>query len=290
MVMIGFLGGLASQMNNYAFMLALRRQFPDLMFKALDGCFEHNGFELGRVFGLEFDWVDRRVAQRLINFHIGERDLFCRICNAGHKLRNALIGPRKTQLSMHDLSEKDRRVIIANISNDSVIWGNCTLATVLEVAEDMRRQLKFSNPLTEENKEYANQMAMCESVAIHLRRGDYAACGFKLLGNDYYRAAVAQVEQLVKSPHYFIFSDDLPSAKALFRGLPRTTFVEGNRGKCSYIDMQLMSLCKHNVIANSGFSFMGAFLGEQRGKIVVAPRTADERDGLAFEKLNWIQL
>ena len=65
-VIVSFIGGLASQMNNYAFILALKRQFPDLTLKALDGCFDHNGFELGSVFGLEFDWIDRRVAQSLV--------------------------------------------------------------------------------------------------------------------------------------------------------------------------------------------------------------------------------
>lgn len=289
-VIVSFIGGLASQMNNYAFMLAVKRQFPDLKFKALDGCFEHNRFELGSVFGLEFDWIDRRVAQRLVDFHIGKRDLFCRICNVGHKLRNVVTGPRKTQLSMHDLSGKDARRILESLSYDCVIWGNCTLETLLDVADDMRRQLKFAQPLTAENKACATQMETCNSVSIHLRRGDYAACGFKLLGGDYYRTAIAQIERSVKDPHYFIFSDDLPSARALFHGLPRATFVEGNRGKRSYVDMQLMSLCKHNVIANSGFSFMGAFLGDQRGKVVVAPCASDEKDVAAIKKLGWIQL
>lgn len=118
---VSFIGGLASQMNNYAFMLALRRQFPDLTLKALAGCFDHNGFELGRVFGLEFDWIDRRVAQRLVDFHIGKRDLFCRICNAGHRLRSALTGSRKTQLSMHDFSGKDARMTLKKLSYDCVI-------------------------------------------------------------------------------------------------------------------------------------------------------------------------
>lgn len=287
---IGYIGGLASQMNNYAFMLAMKRQFPGLSLKAADGCFEHNGYELERVFGIKLDWADRTTVQRLVNFHIGESGLFCKACNAGHELRKMLFGPRKTQLSMRDFATHDMRAKLGELIGDFAVWGNCTRETYLEVGDDMRRQFKFVRPLDGTNKMMAERMATCNSVSVHLRRGDYAACGFKLLGADYYRAAVSRIKQSVKDPNFFVFSDDLPCAKEMFRDLPRLTFVEGNRGKDSYIDMQLMSSCKHNVVANSGFSILGAFLGNPQDRVVVAPRCLDANVAAATEKFGWIQL
>ena len=89
---------------------------------------------------------------------------------------------------------------------------------------------------------------------------------------------------------YFVFSDDLPCAKDMFRSLSRVIFVDGNRGNDSYVDMQLMSTCKHNIVANSGFSLMAAFLGNSNGRTVVVPRCSDKKAMAATEKFGWIQL
>ena len=83
MIAVGFIGGLASQMNNYAFLLAMRKRFPNCEIKAVNGCFELNGYELDRVFGVELEWADPRVVQRMLNFHLGRNGVRTRLCNAG---------------------------------------------------------------------------------------------------------------------------------------------------------------------------------------------------------------
>ena len=84
MVMVGIIGGLASQMNNYAFLLAIKKRCPGLSIRAVDGCFDHNGYELERVFGIHMDWVERRMAQPLVDFHIAPPGLATKVFNAGH--------------------------------------------------------------------------------------------------------------------------------------------------------------------------------------------------------------
>lgn len=96
MIVIGFIGGLASQMNDYAFLLAMRKRFPDYEIKAANGCFEHNGYELDRVFGVKLDWADRRVVQPMLNFHLGRNGVRTKLCNGWHRLRCRLIGSRRT--------------------------------------------------------------------------------------------------------------------------------------------------------------------------------------------------
>ena len=81
---------------------------------------------------------------------------------------------------------------------------------------------------------------------------------------------MAYIDSQVKEPHYYVFTDDIEWARDFFRG-SCYTIVDENRGKDSYIDMYLMSQCKHNIIANSSFSWWGAWLNENPEKIIVSP-------------------
>lgn len=290
MVMIGFLGGLASQMNDYAFFLAMKRRYPDLEIKAVNGCFEHNGFELDRVFGIHLDWVDRRLAQHLVDFHIAPPGIARKICNVGHRMRVALLGARKTQLNMADYSSVEKMLPVEFLKESCAIWGNCANEVYQEVEKCLRKDFRFRCELTGENQELSSRIRAENSVSLHVRRGDYFEWGFRILGEDYYRAAIEAIERRVGNPAYYVFSDDLPCVKAMFRDLPNVTFVTRNRGKDSAVDMQLMSMCKHNIIANSGFSFMGAWLNDNAGKIVVSPRARNERDASVLSQWGWVQI
>ena len=87
---------------------------------------------------------------------------------------------------------------------------------------------------------------------------------------------------------YFIFSDDIEYAKMYFSNLKNAEYVSGNRKEDSYRDMQLMSLCKHNIIANSTFSYWGAFLNRNVEKVVIAPRIAAKAYHKPFACEGWI--
>ncbi len=80
-----------------------------------------------------------------------------------------------------------------------------------------------------------------------------------------------EIEKRIQSPVYFIFSDDSEFVKKEFSYLKQYYVVENNRGRDSYRDMQLMSKCKHNILANSTFSFWGGCLNTNADKIVVEP-------------------
>jgi Glycosyl transferase family 11 len=112
---------------------------------------------------------------------------------------------------------------------------------------------------------------------LHIRRGDYvqnpkasAVHGTSTL--DYYSEAIQLMIGEVGMPHVFIFSDDIDWVKGNLIIPSPHTFVCQNIGADSYRDMQLMSLCKHNIIANSSFSWWGAWLNPNPEKIVIAPK------------------
>ena len=118
------------------------------------------------------------------------------------------------------------------------------------------------------------QIETTPSVSVHFRRGDYITDSItnSVHGTctaDYYRNAINLIRQKVASAHLFLFSDD-PEwllKNRLFNDLPTTVVTTSNK----HLDMYLMSLCQHNIIANSSFSWWGAWLNRNPEKLVIAP-------------------
>ena len=142
-------------------------------------------------------------------------------------------------------------------------------------------ELTPSEPLSFESMAFLNQIESSSSVALHIRRGDYvsraaAASHHGVLPLSYYQATIDRVEENVVSPLYFVFSDDpawCRSALPLHNG--NAVFVDHNAGPNAWQDLVLMSHCLHHVIANSSFSWWGAWLADQRWpfpqRLVVVP-------------------
>lgn len=135
-----------------------------------------------------------------------------------------------------------------------------------------------------------------ETVSLHIRRGDYLTADFiEPVSEQYIYNAVNYIKSRLKKPFFFIFTDDPQWIKEnLLIDVP-FKLVEGNEGKNSYKDIILMSLCQHNIIANSSFSWWGAWLNTNTSKIVIAPMkwySTPERDkGAAFiTPKEWIRV
>ncbi len=141
----------------------------------------------------------------------------------------------------------------------------------------LREKLRFRNRLTGGAVRLAEEIEKANSVSIHIRRGDFVESNkvkglMAVVGSDYYAKAIAHIKKNVSRPHFFIFSNDIEWCKQNFRVDAPTTYVEPqDAGPHGAFDLELMSRCKHNIIANSTFSWWGAWLNINPGKIVVAP-------------------
>lgn len=143
----------------------------------------------------------------------------------------------------------------------------------------IRTELRFIGEWSENNQSIKKQMIETESVSIHVRRGDYLKFNH-LYGNictvEYYNQAMQVLKSKIEETnniHYFVFSDDIAwCKKELFSAVSNVTYVMGNEEDTSYMDMILMSYCKHHILANSSFSWWGEWLSEKQG-VTVAPRT-----------------
>ena len=137
----------------------------------------------------------------------------------------------------------------------------------------------FKEKMNEANKKIADLIISSDSsISLHIRRGDYISLpeAKKLFRSPYedgfYDRAVSDIEKKVDNPEFFIFSDDTEWVKENIKLKHKMTFVDINKKNNNYWDMKLMSLCKHNIIANSTFSWWAAYLNQNQKKLVYAPK------------------
>ncbi|MCM1125452.1 MAG: alpha-1,2-fucosyltransferase [Lachnospiraceae bacterium] len=144
-----------------------------------------------------------------------------------------------------------------------------------DILYDLREKIQFppsKNPL---NREIAEEMQGCNSVSVHIRRGDYLDPeNTAMFGNictpAYYRKALEIMKEKIPDARFYLFSDDISYVKREFSG-DEYMVVDINHGKDSFYDMWLMSRCKHNICANSTFSFWGARLNANEDKVMIRP-------------------
>lgn len=166
-----------------------------------------------------------------------------------------------------------------------------------DVEETIRQDLRIIPPSDAVNQTMAERIRRCRAIAVHVRFFDAPQeSGAHNTPADYYGRAVGKMETLVPDAHYFLFSDRPGAARARIP-LPndRYTLVTHNLGdQNAYADLWLMAKCQHFIIANSTFSWWGAWLGQWQHKIVISPNvnvqglTAWGFRGLIPEE--WVQL
>jgi len=164
------------------------------------------------------------------------------------------------------VARSTRRVYLQGYWQDS--------AMVSEVEPELRRQLSLVNPLGERSLAVQRQIQSSQHpVSLHLRRGDYLTVfgTSAVLPIDYYRTAVEAMQSRFPNSTFFVFSDDASYARELFGQDPRFQIVDHNDSLSAHEDLMLMATCHHHIIANSTFSWWGAWLNPRRDKVVVAP-------------------
>ena len=167
-----------------------------------------------------------------------------------------------------------------------------------DIAEILHREFTVKTSPAGRDSELAEQMASSESVSISIRRADYVTDRHtnQILGTcdlDYYSRCVEHITQTVKNPHFFIFGDDPQWARDNLKLPYPTTFVDHNAADKNYEDLRLLSQCKHNIIANSSFSWWGAWLNQNPDKTVLAPKRwlkSDDYDPKDLVPDNWIKV
>ena len=142
----------------------------------------------------------------------------------------------------------------------------------------IRSAFRFVDPPTGENMRIAKEISSKNSISVHFRRGDYASCkktssfhGIPGL-EDYYYKAIHHFLERVGSPRLYIFSDEPDWVESNLQISIPHEIIGHNGTNQGYEDLRLMSLCPNHIIANSSFSWWGAWLSESQDKQVIAPK------------------
>lgn len=168
-----------------------------------------------------------------------------------------------------------------------------------DVASAIRNDLSFKLSPSAENSEWLSEIVTATSVSIHIRRGDYVADpkASRVHGTcslDYYQRSAAEIaSRLPVAPVFYIFSDDPKWVQENLRLPFATRFVTHNDDAHNFEDLRLMAACRHHIVANSSFSWWGAWLGCNPDRTVIAPRVwfndASRSDQSLVPK-NWLRL
>lgn len=264
-------GGLGNQMFQYAFLIAVRKSgYHVVLDTSYFNLIEmHNGYELERVFGIKEQLYNKQ------GIHMSWLRLLNRLQPSNLCTIDSLVYSPATCNNL-------QRYIYGYWQDERYFK---------EISDEILSAFSFKN-IDDFNSNVASEMSACNSVSLHIRRGDYLEYGVPIIKKVYYERAIAFIKKNVKAPIFYIFSDDVRESENIADSLGiNYKIMTHNRGEESYKDMFLMSQCHHNIIANSSFSWWGAWLNNSTNKIVISPEIWDfNHKELKPQVDNWIKI
>ena len=272
MIISNLTGGLGNQMFQYAFGryqaikngTKLKLHFTNALFNT------QYTYELG-VFKIKADIATHEDLKKV-------NVLGNRIINRVLYLCDERFG---IQLNRHIITQKypykfDSNYL--NIKDNSYIQGFWSDERYFKTIENiLRSEFTLKKELDEKNRQILGEIEKSNSISIHVRRGDYVthksnAKNIGFVGLEYYETAIKEIKKSISHPLFFVFSNDIVWCRENLAPLSKNMhFISHNSGRNSYKDLILMSSCKHNIIANSTFSWWGAWLNTNKNKLRISP-------------------
>jgi hypothetical protein len=272
MVITRLMGGIGNQMFQYAAArrLALARG--------------------GAPLELDLSWFDaspdRRYALHALNIEaaIATAAEVAEIREASRLRRFLKLGYPWSWIHERFLSPVDRRVLDAG--EWTYLEGYWQSERYFaDAADTIRREFAINWEPDGRGRDLLEQIGATDAVSVHVRRGDYVGSPERSVCTPaYYTTCVARMAERVAQPHLFLFSDDPGWVAANLRFDYPVTIVSETPARSDHGDLRLMSACRHHILANSSFSWWGAWLSPRTDKVVLAPRRwmndprVDDRD------------
>ncbi|HEX5350456.1 MAG TPA: alpha-1,2-fucosyltransferase [Trichococcus sp.] len=269
MVIVKIMGGIASQLHKYAVGRAVSLKYSMPLFLDLSWFESTPECDTPRVFRLnEFSTHYEIASKEQIERLTGSKAVI--------RVKDALLN--RFGINLHKKSYIARapwnlpgREDLKNGIYLAGEWGGDKYFS--DIKNILVNEFKPAEALSETAKQYLQEITQSQSVSVHIRRGDYvsninAAKLHALCDKGYYVAASELMVARIKSEKYFLFSDDKQEALKMVEGLD-VTLIDGIS---DVEEFYLMSQCKHNICANSGFSYLAAWIGTEKDKVVISPK------------------
>lgn len=300
MKIVNMKGGLGNQMFEYAFAVSLRERFPQekvlvdashyghIFFKSYKGANLHNGFEIHKVFPnadirAAKPWQLLRVTWYMPNY------VLSRVVRRILPIRKGEVIQKESEFFTHNEE-------YYNLQGDRYFEGIWESAHNYIPIRDVLRHVYEHGEPNAVNRAYIDEIGRCNSVGIHIRRGDYLKVPeFRgICDLEYYTRAIREVLEDGQEHVFYLFSNDMEWCRENIVPLcagQKVVMVTENVGKESCWDMFLMTYCQDLIIANSSFSWWAAFLNRRDGR-VFAPHRWFNREGVEFDVWldDWIRI
>ena len=263
MLIVKIIGGLGNQMFQYAYAKALQQKGYDV--KIDISAFET--YKLHGGYGLDKYTIDLDVASQ------NEIEKF-NIVGLISKIKNKLHIKNSKILRESNLLFDEKYL---SIDDDKYIDGYFQTEKYFSNIRDViLKQFTLKKEISNYSKDIKNQISNEKvSVSLHIRRGDYlSSVNSNIHGVcdlEYYKKAISILNEKLGKIQYFIFSDDIAWVKENLK-MDNAIYIDSKEKRIPHEDIYLMSLCDHNIIANSSFSWWGAWLNLNQKKIVIAPQ------------------
>ena len=282
MIVIKVMGGLGNQLQQYALYRKMQM--------------------LGKEAKLDLSWFEERnqdqvLAQRKLELRYF-KDLPMEVCTK--KERDSLLGGEDIRGKLRrKLMPQSVRIFRESGMYHPEIFGFSDRYLegfwacekyYADILPELRKEIVFPNDDNEINNQIIKKIKGEISVSLHVRRGDYldpenAALFGGICTEAYYEAAVRYIRKRCPDAHFYVFSDDSGYVREKYRGSDYTV-VDWNMGENSFWDIRLMSCCKHNICANSTFSFWGARLNSNPDKIMIRPAKHKNSQQVSIEQMH----
>lgn len=302
MIIVRLQGGLGNQLFQYALYEKLKALYPEerVLLDKTSYRVEnpHNGYELENLFQIApYYATDKEIYQvtgriPLIGFGrplLSRKDFLHKIVKKGiyiinrgiTRLNDCSAASKSYDPVIYQLYEsgyaEEQEIFKLDLSRSwyfNGTWFHCDFSGILPTLHGCF-SLKKSIPVSVQS--WMEQMKSGNSVSIHVRRGDYGTWNYKILDAEYYIEAIEYIKSNVCNPVFFVFSDEIEAVKNEFSQYPNFSkeqfvFIQGNEGENAYLDMILMSACRHNILANSTFSAAADLLNCNENRITIAPK------------------
>ena len=292
MIIVRLMGGLGNQLFQYAIGRAVSQRSEEEFKMDILGYENQSGSMTPRkyalqIFNIQENFADKKELEKMK----GKVD--------GRLLK---ILQRWGLLKKHDFFVAEPHFNFApeilEVSGDVYLQGYWqTEKYFKDIEELLRKELTLRAEFSIQEKEITQEIKNCQAVSLHIRRGDYVSSATTgkfhgICSLEYYAQAIEKLKQQLENPTFFVFSDDIAWVKENLKIDFPTKYVSDGNLK-DYEDLVLMSFCKHNIIANSSFSWWGAWLNQNPEKIVIAPKrwfadTSIDTSDIIPE--NWIRI
>ena len=267
MIAVKVQGGLGNQMFQYALYYSMKKKGIDAYLDTKTFFFNNTRDFLAYhldIFDVHFEEMPKGVFPKFIR---DENNLIHKVIRR-FPYFPAYYGEKET-------SKFDPKVF--SLKGNKYLEGYWQSSKYFEdYLDELRTVFTYKGEFVDSNAKYRNEMINSDSVSIHIRRGDYLKLPQyqNICSEDYYLRAINYIKAKVQSPVFFVFTNDIEWSKQFFsEKIESIKFVTGNDVQHSYMDMILMSYCRHHVIANSSFSWWGSMLShDNTNGITIAPQ------------------